>query len=94
MAVKRSTRMFKSHPDSSRVRQDQPDLSVDDYSFCVLFGSTFQTFAAMPYYFDQTGIGEIFVFAKPFFDPRRLALSVSGLHLLCPYLEVNPVGHP
>jgi len=26
-------------------------------------------------------------FAKPIFDPRELV--VSGLHLLCPYLEVN-----
>ena len=36
MAVKRSTRMFKSHPDSSRVRQDQPDL----VEWLFLFGST------------------------------------------------------
>jgi hypothetical protein len=50
----------------------------------------YQTFAAIPY-FDQTGIGEIFAFAKPFFDPRESCsvfgstsfVSVSGGQPLC-----------
>jgi hypothetical protein len=33
------------------------------------------------------------VSAKPISDPRESVL-VSGLHFLCPYLEVNRLGHP
>jgi len=32
--------------------------------------------------------GKILRFAKPIFDPRE-SMLVSGLHFLCPYLEVN-----
>jgi hypothetical protein len=48
-----------------------------------LFGSTFsKRFAA----FAGWNFWGNF-FAKPFSDPREFV--VSGLHLLCPYLEVN-----
>ena len=33
------------------------------------------------------------VFAKPISDPRE-SMLFSGLHFLCPYLEVNLFGHP
>ena len=39
--------------------------------------------------FGQLEFGERFLlFAKPISDPRE-SLLVSGLHFLCPYLEVN-----
>ncbi len=72
--------MFKSHPDSSRVRQDQPDLVVDD--FFLLFGSTFQTFAAIPYFLTRLELGEIFAFAKPFFDPRE-SCCLFRVYIFC-----------
>jgi hypothetical protein len=32
------------------------------------------------------------VFAKPISDPRESVVLFSGLHFLCPYLEVNRYG--
>jgi len=49
----------------------------------VLFGST------KHYRIGRFELGKsLLSFAKPVSDPREL---VSGLHLLCPYLEVNRV---
>jgi hypothetical protein len=52
---------------------------VNDYLFCLGVPNIYRT--------EPTGIGEITILAKPISDPRNSC--VSGLHFLCPYLEVN-----
>jgi len=57
---------------------------VDD-CFQPVFVWEYQTVAALA----ELELG--YVWFKPFFDPRE-SLLFSGLHFLCPYLEVNRFG--
>jgi len=56
-----------------------------------LFGSTKHFTALASWNFWES----LFLrFAKPISDPRESIVLFSGLHFLCPYLEVNRIGHP
>jgi hypothetical protein len=58
--------------------------------FCVWEYQTFFTALASWIFWGKF----VLRFAKPISDPRESFVLFSGLHFLCPYLEVNRFGHP
>ena len=60
---------------------------LDDYVFCLGVPNIFYRFGQLEFW------GKFVLrFAKPISDPRESVVLFSGLHFLCPYLEVNRYG--